>query len=521
VPAYTLAQLRSTQLSAAIVARLTTALALTQPDGTVLPVAAWAPSSLGGVEMSLVEMVAGGLASIVAPKLVQLVEGRFLDLATGDWLTEYAWRRYKFKRIPATYTIQNVKLTSTIGDTFEAGDLWVAGPGGNRYVSIERVELVANVSQTIRFRAELPGSSYADVAGTLTRMVTAPAGLTAVNERPTDFTAAQVAGASTGRVTARFFNYLHPPPFDSLLVRFVQFGDVGAAIFVCSIDGGATWSAALAIPPDSDWDTVDHLTIGPKLVLVGAGTPPVLSMAASNVAPLAALAFYDGTSPSFIQGTVFTFLKEDAIAQRGADEESDASLRDRCRARWATLSDVPTEGLVRLWCYLASPEIVRVAVDADQHIPGGILVTIASATGPASPQALLTVRAFIAARLRGYVGVPGPADPTVGTRADETVICRTAKARPIVVSGLVSVAREQVVAVQQEADRLWPAYLATVEIGGLVRQTELIQAVMDAGAIDVEALLNGDTSNILLGPDEIAVVPDGTSLTSSLSWRPV
>jgi uncharacterized phage protein gp47/JayE len=519
---YTLAQLRTPQLAAAIAARLTAALAAPMPDGSLLPVAAWAPAALGGVELSVVEMVAGGLAAIVAPKLVQIVEGRFLDLAEGAWLTEYAWRRYRFKRGEATYTIQHVKLTSSVGGTFEVGDLWVAGPGDNRYVSIERVVLVADVPQNIRLQAEAPGSAYADVAGTVTKMVTAPAGLTAVNERASDFEDAQVSGASTGTVTAAFHSPLNPPSFLSVLIRIVTFGDLGSATFVCSVDGGATWSDPPSLVPlDSDLDTEDHLTIGPTWVLVGPGNPPLLRESAPSGEALARISFHPGTSPSFIQGTVFTLLKGNAIAQQGADEESDAALRERCRGRWASLSDVPTESLVRLWCRLASPEIARVSVDANPGLPGGIIVTIASGVGGASPAAQLAVRTYILARLRGYVGTPGPADPAVGGSAEESVIVNSAKLRSITPTGFVSVPRGLVTQVQQAADRLWLAYLASLDIGGLVREAELVQAIMDAGAIDAEPTLTGGSPNIQLDPGEVAVVAAGTSLTASLAWRPV
>lgn len=522
MPAYTLAQLETMQLSSAIAARLTAALAAAVlPDGTSLPVAAWAPSSLGGLEMSVVEMVAGGLASIVGPKLVDIVEGRFLDLAEGAWLTEYAWQRYRFRRGAATYAIQNVKLTSTVGATFEAGDLWVGGPGENRYVSIERVVLVAGVAQNIQFQAENPGSSYADVAGTVTTMITAPAGLTAVNERPTDFEATQVSGASTGTVTAAFFNPLHPPTFPSVLVRITAFGDLGTARFIISIDGGATWSDETTVPEDSDLDTPDHLTIGPTWVLIGPTNPPIPRYTGSYVEALAAITFRNGTSPSFIQGTVFTMLVGDAIAQHGADEESDASLRERCRGRWASLSDVPTESLVRLWCRLADPEIVRVTVTADPNLPGGFITTIASGSGGASAAAQLAVRNYIHARLRGYVGSPGPTDPTIGGSAQESVTVNSARLLPIAAAGIVSVPRDIVAEVQQEADRLWSLYLGGLDIGGMVRASELVQAIMDAGAIDAQPLLTGGSPNIQLDADQVAVVADGTSLTTSLTWRPV
>ncbi len=491
VPTYTLAQLRTKQTEATIAARLTAAL-----GSAGLPVADWAPIEQGGIELTVVSAVAGALASILGPKLVKVAEGRFLDLAEGPWLTQYAKSRYLLDRGAATYTIQNIRLTSSVGDSFQAGDLWVAGAGGNRYRSIDAVTLVAGQPKDISFQAENPGSAYADVAETVTKLITAPAGLTARNVRPSEFAAAQLSGFSSGKVTGAFVNPAVRPTFDSVTVRIDTPGQVGAALFSYSLDGGQTWP-------------VTGVPAAPSVVVGGS----------------AVLSFSNGIAPSFIQGDLFTLLVGDAILQRGADEESDVALRDRCRDRWATLSDVPTDGLVTLWCHLASPEVSTVRVGADPNRPGGILVVVASASGPASPQARLAVQEYVAARLRGYQGVPAPTDPTVGGSPEEHALCSSATPREIQQTGLVSVPRSKLATVQVEADRLWAAYLATVEIGGVVRATELVQAIMDAGATDVSDVMLGlpllPMTNVALAPSEVAVLAAGASLTTTMTWRPL
>lgn len=487
MPTYTLAQLRTLQLQATIAARLTAALsAAAVAAGKPDPVPNWAPAAAGGVEQSVVMMAAGTLASIVGPKLVAIAEGRFLDLATGDRLTAYAKSRYKLDRNLATYTIQNIRLLSTIGGTFAAGDLWVRGDGGNNYVSIADVVLEPNVPGDILFQAENTGASYSDAAGTVTRFVTAVAGLAPINIRRTDFADTALSGSSSGRVSAVFAVPGVPPLYDSIRVKVLTSGNLGTATFSYSTDGGATW-------------------VSPQ---------PVGST----------LTFTNGTNPSFIAGDVFTLIVADAIVERGTDDESDASLRDRCRARWPSLSDVPTLGLVRLWCHLASREVVRVRVDADANSPGGMLVTVASATGPASPQAQLAVQDYIAQRLRGFRGLPSSTVVGVGAVGSPEEHAQVLSATPsgITPGGVVSVARSKVAAVEAAADAAWSVYLGGVAIGGTVILPELIQAVMDAGAIDFQgATLNGSAQNVALGSRDVAVPADGVTLTNTLTWNPV
>jgi hypothetical protein len=498
VPSYTLAELRTQQLSSDISARLSAALL-----AAGLPVADWAPAASGGVELSVVEMVAGGLANLVGPRLVAMAEARFLDLGRGDALSAYAQSRYQISRSPATYTLQNIRLTSTVSASFNAGDLWIAGAGGNRYVSIEDVILVPGVPADVTFQAEEPGSAYADTEGQISRMVTAPAGLSGLNARPSDFTPTSLLGTSSGTINAPPLpGYWRPgkgpPPYGSIRIRILTTGEAGAIDYEYSLDGGLTWApgyrSPIAAPIPASW----------------SGYTSIIFF--KNAAP-----------PSFIAGDIFTMLVGDPILQRGADEETDSALRARCKDQWSSLSDVPTEGLVRLWCHQASPEVVQVKVDADPNTPGAILVRIASATGPASPRAQIAVQDYVSARLKGYRGVPRPATLGSGSPA-EAVLCSSARPRYIAEAGVASVPRTKLAAVQQEADRLWQLYLGTVGIGGVVRLAELEQAILDAGATDVKGVLLGPplaAANIPLAPDEIAVPAAGSTLTSSMSWQPL
>lgn len=486
----TLAQLLKAETMAEIENRLIAAMA-----GRGLPTDAWMPVESGGLERTVVRMVAGTLAKVVSPGLARATSRRFLDTAEGADLTFLAAKFYQLDRNPASSTIETVWLTAapTAPALNEApGEFWVGAKNGNRYVNLDPIVLNPNDSAPFAFQAELPGSSYNDPDHTIDTLITAPAGIECDNRPAQDFVDTVVKGSSTGKVTA-FFGDVRPD-FDSIRVWINAFGDIGSAAFRYSINGGDTWV---------DAGVMSH-------------TFPI-----PNVVDNCTLVFEDGTSPSFIQDDIFTLLVADAILQRGAEEETDASLRARCRDRWSTLSAVPTEGVVKLWAQLASPEVHKVIVDADPNTPGGIIVTIASATGPASAAAQLAVSDYIEQRLQGFRGMPAPSTGISGS-PQETALVRSAVARQITVTGTVAVPRAMVAAVQKEADRLWRLYLADVPLGGVVILAEAEQQIMDAGAVTFSGiLLNGVNQNLQLDAREVAVPADATSLIISLTWKPV
>jgi hypothetical protein len=102
----------------------------------------------------------------------------------------------------------------------------------------------------------------------------------------------------------------------------------------------------------------------------------------------------------------------------------------------------------------------------------------------------------------------------------------SATPKEITAGGVVDVPKRRVTEIQQAANKAWIDYLKGVAIGvhpdGVVRVTELIQALMDAGARDVQApTLNGGSGNVVLAQHEVAVPAPNTSLLTSLTWRPV
>lgn len=515
-----LADIRTLQLSANIRARI-----VAQLQAAGLPVNDWTPSAAGGVENLVLDSAAKTLARLIAPKVVMLGEMRFLDLATGDALTIYARKRYKLERNLAAYAIQNCAVSSVQSAPYykfrggTSGDLIVRGAGGNLFRNIDPVELKPGDTVMARFQADQPGASYNDATGTITQMVTAPAGVSAVNVAASDFEPTTVTGPSSGTITpltgvGRYA--VAAPTVSSVRVKITVSGEVGGGYCKYSIDGGATWIEIGPIPE--------------LLNLPGAAPGSVGGI----------LHFQNGTPPSFVAGDIFTLLVSDALIQRGADEESDESLRQRCRYRWASLSDVPVEGLVSLWCQLASPEVHRVRIDADANSPGGMLITIASQGGPASPAAIIAVSDFVTARLNGYRGM-SPPSTGIGNSPEEFAHVSTARRFEITPSGTVQVPRSRIRETQELADKRWAEHLGRLDIGATVVFDEIIEAIMGAGATDVSEpdpndvgepdpakkkrrvslKLNGAAANIQLAGDQVAVSPDGVTLTNTLVWQAV
>jgi hypothetical protein len=467
-----LAQLRTPLTADELRARIISGL---QAAG--FPTSDWATTKQGGLENGTVDMAAGTLADLQGQKLADAISGGFLDFAVDEWMTFLARRYYKLDRSLATFTIQQLQLVCapTAGPyTINAGELVVTGPTGNHYRNLEGASLAQGGGVLMQVQAEEAGASFADPIDTLTTLVTSLPGVTVTNPRsmvPTP--AALVNGTgSTGLIVPL------PPLFptailaDTFRLRIEGSGQVGTALYSISTDNGKTYSEPLLLQPSQEI---------PGGAFVIAEEDPTNSL-------------------SFRQGDVF-FWAATSILQQGADEESDARMAARCRARWLTLSDVPTSGTVALWARQAAPEVVRVKVVSEPSAANRMLVYISGSAGPAAPLTVVTVQQYITARLTPPEGA--------------TVL--PVDLRRVSPSGTVVAPRGALAQVQAQADLNWLAYLASVDIGGTIRLAELQQAVMDAGATNFSGLSIGGSPNVVMGGTEVPLAV--SSLTSLLSWQ--
>lgn len=187
--------------------------------------------------------------------------------------------------------------------------------------------------------------------------------------------------------------------------------------------------------------------------------------------------------------------------QLGADAEPDDSLRERCAAVLPDVDATPERDRLEEWAEQAVDSTSRYRRDPDDVNPGGVVFTVAGPSGAIPGGDVTTIQAYVKARapITDYVTVQNAVN--VNVNAGGTVTVRAA----LYVSAVAA------------AEAAWAAYLAGAKIGGEVFLTQLIKAVMDAGAIDfVDAELNGTPDDLVLASAEVPVA--GGSLASQLTW---
>lgn len=190
------------------------------------------------------------------------------------------------------------------------------------------------------------------------------------------------------------------------------------------------------------------------------------------------------------------------IPQFGSNDETDNALIDRCLARWPSLTEAADLDRVEVWARAASTEVTRIRLDADPVNPGGVIATVAGVSGAISGGAVTAAQSYIDAR-------SGITDYITAQNASNLTITATAN---------VTVPVAQLAAIQAAADAAWNAYLASSQIGATVYRSQLLKAVMDAGAIDIQVLhLNGLGVDVTLSSSQVPV-PDGAGLASLLTW---
>lgn len=201
-------------------------------------------------------------------------------------------------------------------------------------------------------------------------------------------------------------------------------------------------------------------------------------------------------------------IKVAGVPLYGRDEERDPSLLRRCLDRWPDLDAllaVQDDRVVK-WAKAASGEISRTRLDVDQANAGAVVLTLAGAAGPVSDGAVAAAQSYINAR------VP----------ITDFVTAQNSKAAAVLPSGTVTVAAALLTQAQAAADANWNDYLGAAQIGSSVEISKLIQAVMDAGAIDFTGcLLNGQPQNAPLPGSQYIAVPPNGGLTAVLTWNPV
>jgi hypothetical protein len=457
-----------------------------------LPITDWEP---GAFMRSLLELTERGISDAGGGAIPTIVAGGFPESngkpGASDWIELVAEQWFGRDRVKATFATQTVVLTCDGAHgpyTITAGVQIVYSPTtGNRYFAATGGTLNTSSTLTITVKAEMSnesiaGHNYVDTANTLTALVTPLAGVT-VNNPPPNFSAVTTTPSpATGKgvVTVGGTPAANPTTYELIVTTS---GQKAAAEMQSRVNGGA-WSAVF--------------TMGASYVFPSSGPTATFTDDPG------------GTNPSFIVGDMYSFTSPGSpITAPGFDKETDAKLLARCFARWPSLEAGGVEEKRARWAKLVDPLITRARVFATGvTYPGRAEVVIAGVTNPLAGGIATAVDLYI--KQHDSIG-----DRTIVTIAGITTITP---------GGHVNVQRGNKSAVQAAATVLWNAYVLSTDIGGIVRISELVQALMDAGALDVGApaggalTINTFAANFQLAADKVA---QPASLITNLTWNEI
>jgi hypothetical protein len=472
------------------------------------PVTDW---YVGAVGRTLLKMVTTGLQAF-DDLVPSIASGGFLGpftvgtktYPTRDWLELKAAQDYDLIPAPAVAAKQRITLYHQVG----TGPTIVGSVGQFTAISRDR-RLYSNITTgtvpsgtltpskiTLDFQAESAGAVYnGDLTGSIVALVTPLPGLIIVNE-PLSFggtdssNRASRNGTGTGTVTpSETVAGVAPTPSRTFTLTITNAGQVTAAVGSLVIDDGTNAPTIVPLSPI------------PATYAAGGGVTITFANGAQN--------------PSFIVGDVYTFQAPGSpIITPGSDAESSDSLRTRCRGRWPSLSDVPTEDRYAGWIRQASIDsgygVTKITVNPSVTIAGQVDIRVATSAGAVPGGVVTALQTYVDLR-DGIVDLANVA---------------SAVNDPITAGGTVTVKSSIAVAAKAAAKASWETYISELPIGGelslgrVVVLEELTQALMDAGALDVTGLtLNGVAANKALTSIQVATAAN--SIDTALTWLEV
>jgi hypothetical protein len=456
----------------------------------------------GAAGQTLLEAFAFELADF-SKLLPQVAAGGFVPLAMAladpVWLDLLAEYSYNLSRARATFARQlclvscapsqgpqNVNPGFTVRSRVGSGNRYT-------YQGADPVSVPDGGSVEIEFTAEHPGAAYADGAGTITDLVTPLPGLS-VNNPNRKFGGTDATGAAKKNAANVGSGTVTPSGTPGLLrrysIRVVTSGSVG-------VDG------SLQVKYDEAGVTTTLATLDPI-------------PASSSIGDGITLTFDDGAGAGFQAGDTHTFETPGSpITAAGTDDETNASLAARCLGRWPSLTANATADKYVAWVKQCSIDnflgIEKITVKPSSTVAGQADILVATSAGAPDAGSITTLQNYVNAR-----------DGIVDTAEVVGAINE-----PITLAGTVTVEASKIVAVKAAADAAWLAYIQSVPIGGdtktgtpgVVRLSELIEAIMSAGAVDHSGLtVNGVSGNFGMNPLKVAVVDN---LPSALTFLTV
>ena len=460
------------------------------------PVTDW---EAGGVAQTMVKAIAAALGDLSA-LLSAVAAGGYTGLAKEldpTWLDLLGEQFYDLERARATYTKQLCRVSCSAGlgpQTINSGFRAAAGANVYEYQG-GPVAVPDGGTVDVEMRAESPGSSYDDPANTINTLITPLPGLS-INNPPTDFGGLEGGvGTSAKRNPANQGSGSVTPSGVPVLLRHYT------VTVLASGSQPSTGKVVIDYEQDGVPGSIATLTPIPASYGIGDGIT---------------LTFANGAGVGFVKGDRHTFESIGSpITANGVDDETQEAYAARCLGRWPSLSLNIVADKYVAWVRQASLDgafgIEKITTRPSADVAGQTDVLVATATGAPSGPIVSALQTYLNAR-------DGITDTALVTAAANVNITP---------SGSVTVKLAKLVAAQAAADEAWRLYIADLPIGGdlstgspgVVRLSELVQVLMDAGAIDYSGLqLNGFAINRALNTNEVAVIPAGSEPSAALTW---
>ena len=183
------------------------------------------------------------------------------------------------------------------------------------------------------------------------------------------------------------------------------------------------------------------------------------------------------------------------ITTSGADEETDESLRERCRTKWATLGPGGSAQAYANWARTGAPTVTRVRVDDLAPFGAGtVAVYLANASGAASAQEVIDANVYVQARR--------------ALTANVSVLPATARAVGVIAT--VYVKSDYAASAPGEATANITALSQTIDIGEDVYLSEITTALSAPSGVR-NVVVVAPVGDSVVAANEVAVI--GLTLT--------
>jgi uncharacterized phage protein gp47/JayE len=189
----------------------------------------------------------------------------------------------------------------------------------------------------------------------------------------------------------------------------------------------------------------------------------------------------------------------------GTDEESDESLRERCRARWGAIGSGGNRDAYIYWARTASAQVTRVSVQEHYPTDGKVGVFIAGASGPLPATVQATVNTYVQAR-----------KPLTTTVAVNGVTAIT-----VTLTGTITYRSTMTLATVQANVATKLAELQRLKgIGEDVYRAEIFETIMSADGVVNVPTLTTPAADFPVGIPEVAAFNDVTAV-GVFTWTAV